>query len=96
MRRKPLLPPPLLWLVALAFAVAASPLVMGPAFAAPPPCKGRDLSNSADVEPDLVAHADDLVNGEGLLWRVEKPGLAPSYVYGTIHSSNTTAVALAK
>jgi uncharacterized protein YbaP (TraB family) len=96
MRRKPLLPLPLLWRVALAFALAAPVLVTGPASAAPPPCKGRDLSNSADVKPDLVAHADDLVNGEGLLWRVEKPGLAPSYVYGTIHSSNTTAVALAK
>jgi hypothetical protein len=96
MRRKPLLPSLLLWLVALAFALTAPALVAGPASAAPPPCKGRDLSNNADVKPDLVAHAEDLVNGEGLLWRVEKPGLAPSYIYGTMHSSNTAAVALAK
>jgi len=27
----------------------------------------------------------DIVNGSGLFWRVEKPGLEPSYVFGTMH-----------
>ena len=96
MRRSTLLSPPRLWLAALVLALAAPALAAGPASAAPPHCNGRDLSNNPDVKPDLVAHADELLNGEGLLWRVEKPGLAPSYLYGTIHSTNAAAVALAK
>ena len=88
---------PRLWFTALAFALATSAVVTDPASAeAPSVCHGRDLSNSSDVEPDLAAHADELVNGEGLLWRIEKPGLAPSYLYGTIHSTNAAAIALAK
>jgi uncharacterized protein len=96
MRRSTLLCPPRLWLAALVLALAAPALAAGPASAAPPHCKGRDLSNNPDVKPDPVAHADELLNGEGLLWRVEKPGLPPSYLYGTIHSTNAAAVALAK
>ena len=61
-----------------------------------PVCAGRDISADAQIKPDWKAHADDLVNGEGLLWRVEKPGLAPSYLYGTIHSTNAAAIALAR
>ena len=88
---------PRLWFTALAFALATSAVVTDSASAeAPSVCHGRDLSNSSDVEPDLAAHADELVNGEGLLWRIEKPGLAPSYLYGTIHSTNAAAIALAK
>ena len=61
-----------------------------------PVCGGHDLSADNQVKPDLAAHADDLVNGEGLLWKIEKPGLATSYFYGTIHSTNPAAIALAK
>lgn len=32
--------------------------------------------------------------GEGLLWRVDKPGLTPSYVFGTIHLSDRRVIAL--
>ena len=82
---------------ALVLALATSAAVANRAFAdAAPVCEGRDLSESAEIKPDFAAHADDLVNGEGLLWKVEKPGLAPSYLYGTIHSTNSAAVALAK
>ena len=63
---------------------------------AAPICQGRDLSESPDVTPDFAKHADELVNGEGLLWRIDKPGLAPSYLFGTIHSTNAEAVALAR
>ncbi len=61
-----------------------------------PVCKGRDLSRSAEIKPDLAAHADELTDGDGLLWKIEKEGLAPSYFYGTIHSTQPTAVALAR
>jgi uncharacterized protein len=86
---------PKFWLVALAFMLAAPGLIPGSAAADTPVCHGRDLSDNPDVKPDLAAHADELVNGEGLLWRVEKPGLAPSYLYGTIHSTNAAAISLA-
>ena len=30
------------------------------------------------------------------MWRIERPGLAPSYLYGTIHSTDGSAIALAR
>ena len=84
------------WLALLVVALASAAVVPDKASAdAPPVCSGRDLSDDPDVKPDLAAHADDLVNGEGLLWRIEKPGLAPSYLYGTIHSTMAAPIALA-
>ena len=62
---------------------------------APPLCAGRDLAEGVDLKPALARRADDLVNGEGLLWRIDREGLAPSYLYGTIHSTDADAVALA-
>jgi uncharacterized protein YbaP (TraB family) len=32
--------------------------------------------------------------GKGRLWRIERPGLAPSYLFGTMHSSAPDALAL--
>jgi uncharacterized protein len=61
-----------------------------------PVCQGRDLSNDPNIKPDFAAHADDLVNGEGLLWRIDKPGLTPSYLFGTVHSTTPGAIAIAR
>jgi uncharacterized protein YbaP (TraB family) len=72
------------------------------ALAEPPPvCHGRDLSELADARPDVLksaeeARADWLVNAKSLFWRIEKPGVAPSYLFGTIHSSDDRAVTLAR
>ncbi len=76
--------------LAFAFAVAAA--------AAEPPqaCVGKDLTKVAGLAEASARRADDLVNADGLLWRIEKPGLAPSYLFGTIHSTDDTAVALAR
>ncbi len=63
--------------------------------AEPPACTGRDLSTDASLKPDWAAHADDLVNGDGLLWTIDKPGLASSYLFGTIHSTAAGPIALA-
>jgi uncharacterized protein YbaP (TraB family) len=78
-------------------------LLAGPWLLAPPPaaadtapvCQGRDLSHDPDIKPDFAAHADDLLNGDGLLWKIDKPGLAPSFLFGTVHSTTPAAVALA-
>jgi uncharacterized protein YbaP (TraB family) len=80
-------------LAAFALALALSP---GLALAGEAPaCKGRDLSGDPGVKPNLAAHADELMNSEGLLWKVERPNLAPSYLFGTIHSTNAAAIAIA-
>jgi uncharacterized protein YbaP (TraB family) len=42
----------------------------------------------------LVATADD--TGRGLLWEISKPGTAPSYLFGTIHSEDPEVLALAE
>jgi hypothetical protein len=78
------------FLLAVFWLVAAGPVAAEIA----PVCQGRDLSHDPDVKPDFAAHADDLVNGDGLLWKIEKSG-APSYFFGTIHSTTPAAIALA-
>jgi uncharacterized protein YbaP (TraB family) len=65
----------------------------------PPICAGRDLS--ANVDPGALAHAreqrrDALDNAQGLLWRIEKAPAPPSYLFGTIHSTDDRAIAIAK
>ncbi|HLW92525.1 MAG TPA: TraB/GumN family protein, partial [Roseiarcus sp.] len=72
-----------------------------PGLAETPVCQGRDLSELAAAHQDALkaaenARRDWLVNAQGLLWRIDKPGVAPSYLYGTIHSSDDRAVALAR
>lgn len=76
-------------LALLAFLVLAPPAFAGE-------CGGVDLSADPAIKPDWKAHADELVNGEGLLWRVDKPGLAPSYLYGTMHSTADGPMRLAR
>jgi uncharacterized protein YbaP (TraB family) len=75
-------------------ALAALLLLAPPAFAAD--CGGVDLSNDASLKPDFAAHADDMLNSDGLLWRLDKTGLAPSYLYGTMHSTQPGPMKLAR
>ena len=77
-----------LWALLALFAFAS------PAFASD--CGGVDLSADPAIKPDGKAYADTLVNGEGLLWRIDKPGLAPSYLYGTMHSTQPGPMRLAR
>lgn len=83
------------WIPLLAASALALSASLAHATAAAPFCKGRDLSIDPAVKPDLAAHADELVNSEGLLWKIEKDGVAPSYLYGTIHSTQPSALDLA-
>lgn len=61
----------------------------------PKACQGSDLSKIEGLAAARSARADDLVNGDGLLWRIEKPNLAPSYLFGTIHSTDGSALGVA-
>ena len=63
---------------------------------APKPCQGSDLINVDGLAAAEAARADDLINGEGLLWRIDKPGLAPSTLFGTIHSTDESALEIAQ
>src|ERR1700722_20656358 len=82
-------------LSACAFFVGA--LTLSVAHADPPkPCPGSDLTQVQGLAAAEAARADDLVNGDGLLWRIEKPGLAASTLFGTIHSTDESAVEIAR
>src|ERR1700747_917756 len=67
---------------------------------APPTCHGRDLSELAATRPQELKHAEEarsdwLVNAKGLWCRIAGAGLSASYLFGTIHSTDERAVALA-
>ncbi len=79
-----------------AFGLALAPQARAEDVPAPAPCVGRDLAEGADLSEARLKRADDLVDAQGLLWRVEREGLASSYLYGTIHSTDESAVALAR
>ncbi|AWC21636.1 TraB family protein [Aminobacter sp. MSH1] len=72
----------------LFFAVAF--LFAGKARAEAPVCTGSDmLAELAKDNPTLLAkieaEAKATLNGQGLLWKLEKPGQKPSWLYGTMH-----------
>ena len=61
-----------------------------------PACGGHDLAAGLDIGAARAARADDLTDAQGLLWRVSRDGLASSYLFGTIHSTDDSAVAIAR
>lgn len=72
-------------------------LAAAPVFADPSPvCGGKDLSNIAGLAEAETRRADDLINAYGLLWRIAKDSLPPSHLYGTIHSTDDGALAVAR
>jgi uncharacterized protein YbaP (TraB family) len=62
----------------------------------PDACQGADLTHIEGLARAEAARADDLVNADGLLWRIDRPGLAPSHLFGTIHSTDESALAIAR
>jgi uncharacterized protein len=59
-------------------------------------CHGAPLTHIEGLAAAEAARADDLINADGLLWRIDKPGLEPSYLFGTIHSTDDSALELAR
>jgi uncharacterized protein len=62
----------------------------------PGACHGEDLSQVEGLAAAEAARAGDLINADGLMWRIEKPGLEPSYLFGTIHSTDDSALEVAQ
>jgi uncharacterized protein YbaP (TraB family) len=79
-----------------AFTLGAPQLAAAAESAPPPACGGRDIAAGLDIAAARAARADDLTDAQGLLWRVERDGLAPSYLFGTIHSTDDDAAAIAR
>ena len=50
-------------------------------------CTGQNLMGEmpADTVKTIEAEAARTLNGEGRLWKLEKDGLKPSYLFGTMH-----------
>jgi uncharacterized protein YbaP (TraB family) len=66
-----------------------------PAFAKPaiPVCGGTNLlsalqTNDPKAYKALLQRENKIVNGKGLLWKIEREGARPSYLYGTMHMSD--------
>ena len=75
---------------------AAMPAAEAPAIAAPA-CSGRNLVEKLKADGKFAAveaQAAKVENGDGKLWRIEKPGLAPSFLYGTMHLTDPRVVTL--
>ena len=58
-----------------------------------PECKGQDIvAELARDDPALLrtikAEAAETQNGQGLLWKIEKDGMAPSFLFGTMHMTD--------
>jgi uncharacterized protein YbaP (TraB family) len=86
----------LLWLaaalpLALLAAVVVALLSVAPANAAEPvTCNGKNLlPGLQESDPaayrKILAEAEKTPNGKGLFWKIEKEGLKPSYLLGTMH-----------
>lgn len=81
----------------IAFCAALALIPVSPAIAAPPPpadifvpCTGEnyiDILKRTDpaLHEKLLATEATVENGVGRLWKVEKEGVEPSYLFGTIH-----------
>jgi uncharacterized protein YbaP (TraB family) len=76
--------------VLFALGFLATLLLVSQARAEVAACTGRDLLAQIETgQPDtyarLQAEAAAVPNGAGLLWKVEKPGVEPSWLFGTMH-----------
>ncbi len=59
-------------------------------------CRGADLTHVDGLAGAEARRADDLDNADGVFWRIDKRGLAPSYLYGAIHSTDDSALEMAR
>lgn len=85
----------LAFLAALAVAIMAASRV----HAEPAPCVGRNLIDALKAEDAaayarIIADGDATLNGKGRLWRVEKAGQKPSFLFGTVHMTDPRATTL--
>ncbi len=78
---------------------AAEDSIAPAAVAAPEQCGGNDmLAEMATQNPGdhrrIMDEAAALENANAVLWKIEKPGVAPSYLFGTIHMADKRVTSL--
>lgn len=71
----------------------------GKAQAETPGCVGTDLTVNLQKDQPAIYQkiADEAAatpNGKGLLWKLEKPGQKPSYLFGTMHMTDSRVTTL--
>ncbi len=59
----------------------------------PVPCRGTDMlaelqTRSPDAYKTVIEESRQTSNTEAVLWKIEKSGVAPSYLLGTMHLSD--------
>lgn len=74
-------------------------LATGKAHAEPVACTGNDLTvglrkDDPAAYAKVEAEAAKTLNGKGLLWKLEKAGEQPSYLFGTMHMTDPRVVTL--
>lgn len=94
----------LLWLIAafhmlLVAALFVAFLAARPAAAEDAACTGRNLmvdlqQNDPARYAEAVKEAEATPNGKGIFWKIEKPGLAPSWLLGSMHVTDPRVLAL--
>ena len=62
-------------------------------------CSGVNLLRTLEAtDPALNARileeAEALENGRAMLWKIERPGIPPSYLFGTVHLTDARVTAL--
>ena len=78
----------------IALAVTASLFWTSPSEArAAPQCNGTNMLpgiklNNAALHARIAERAARIPNGQAVLWKVERSGIAPSYLFGTMHVSD--------
>ncbi len=74
-------------------------LLAGRAHAEAPACAGSDLLSALEKSDPAAfkkveTEAAAVPNGKGLLWKLEKSGEKPSYLFGTMHMTDTRVTTL--
>lgn len=64
----------------------------------PPVCSGKDVTEKfrPSEKRRFLKRAKKIVNGNTRFWKVEKKGIKPSYLYGTMHITDPDVVNLAE
>jgi uncharacterized protein YbaP (TraB family) len=91
---------PLMLLTAL-IVVLLSLAPVGAEEAASDTCGGKNLMTGLQTtDPaqyaSILAEGDKVANGKGIFWKIEKPGLKPSWLLGTMHVSDARVLTMPK
>lgn len=61
-------------------------------------CVGQNLMQTLDAKviAEIDSEAAKTINGQGRLWKIEKAGVKPSWLFGTMHATDKRVVTLSE